>query len=78
MLNRRRVQTVDFDYITFMILDDKTVQRLDIDEVILDHICGSVVQRFDIDVVKSHHIMVDASVSSWSWQYFFVAREIII
>jgi len=48
---------VDFDYVRFMILDDKMVQRFGIDEVILDHICGSVVKRFDIDGTKFDHIM---------------------
>lgn len=48
---------VDFDYVRFMILDDKMLERFDIDEVISDHICGSVVQRFVIDEAKFDHIM---------------------
>jgi len=52
---------VDFDYVRFMILDDKMVQRFGIDEVILDHICGSVVKRFDIAGAKFDHIMGEQS-----------------
>ncbi len=59
---------VDFDYVRFMILDDKMVQRFDIDEVLLDHVCGSVMQRFDIDRAKFDHIMAEQCRDAVYWK----------